>query len=100
LSYHDVSAIVEQNVNFTHSNYRDELNADARALVDPADSFVIGEAYRLEELIVLFNPYGGVEEQQWFKVNAVTVGQYHQTTGEVNTVNLTLQKTRALEYVS
>ena len=98
--YHDVPAVIEWNTAFSHSSNRAEIDSDATVLVDPTNSYIQSNGFRLEEAIVLANPYSVSEPQAWFKVDNSSVGQYHQTTGEVNTVYLKLKKTRPLEYVS
>lgn len=99
-SYHDIPAVFEENVNFSHTANRDELGSSSVALLDPTNAYVLSMGKRLEEHLCIANPFDGEEMQQWFKVDSVAIGQYHQTSGEVNTVYLTLKKTRPLTYVS
>jgi len=99
-SYTDVPAVFEQQTGFSHTSFRDEITSDAVALVDPTNEFVIANAYRLEEFLIVANPYADSENQSWYKVVSSAVGTYHQTSGEINTVQIRLNKTRAKNYVS
>ena len=98
--YEDIPAVFEQKTGFGHSNYQDAVTSDAVALLDPTNQWVIDNADRLEEVLIVANPYGALESQSWYKVVDSAVGSYHQTSNEINTVQITLKKTRAIDYVS
>lgn len=98
--YHDIPAVFEETITFNHNDYRDELDATSVALFDPNDTYVLEMGRRMEEHLCVANPFDAPETQQWFKVSSVAIGQYHQTSRQVNTVYVTLKKTRPLVYVS
>jgi hypothetical protein len=98
--YEDVPAVFEQQTGFSHTNFQDAITSDAVALVDPRNTWVQANAYRLEELLVVANPYGEAESQSWYKVVESAVGSTHQLDNVIDTVRIVLKKTRALSYVS
>lgn len=100
ISYADVPAVFEQQTGFSHNGFQDSISSDAVALVDPNNEFVIANKNRLEEFLVVVNPYGADEQQSWYKIMSTTIGTYHQTSGEINTIQIMLNKTRPLNYVS
>lgn len=97
---YDVPAVVEMATGYIHGDNQDAITSDAIAFVDPTNSDVIANAYRLEEMLVIANLYGETEAQSWFKVTNVVVARDTQLCNTIDNVQLTLKKVRPIGGIS
>lgn len=96
----NVPAVFLQNTGFTHSSFRDEIDADAVCYVDPEDSFVSGNYNRLEGMYLVCSPFDAPNTTAWYKIVSVSVNRDHLLSNEIDNVELALKKTTALPGVS
>lgn len=68
----EVPCLFEQTTAYQHVNSQDAIVGGPRLALPGNDPFVVSKAYRLEELVVEVNPWGGTDTAQRFKVASVT----------------------------
>ena len=95
-----IPALFIQRTGYAHAVNQDAITSDAEIYIDPEHWFVIANAYRLEELLVIANPFSGTQADAWYRVIDVIVGQDKLLTNSIDNVRLDLKKTAGLEYVS
>lgn len=87
-----------QGTSENHSNNVDYIGTDAHIYLDIENPFVLENAYRLEGMYILCNPFEGREKQSWYKIARVKVGQRKLLENNVNNVHCFLNKCSALDY--
>lgn len=95
-----VPALFIQNTGWQHQNNQDAIDSDGEIYIDPTHWFVVENAYRLEELLVIANPLGGSNADAWYRIIDVTVGQDKLLTNKIDNIRLELKKTTEIPYVS
>lgn len=95
-----VPALFIQRTGYNHASNQDAITSDAEIYIDPTHWFVIENAYRLEELLVIANPFSGTEADAWYRIQDVVVGQDKLLSNGIDNVKLELKKTTGLDYVS
>lgn len=96
----EVPALFIQNTGWEHQSNQDAITSNGEIYIDPEHWFVIANANRLEELLVIANPFGASSADSWYRVNDVTVGQDKLLTNQIDNIRLELKKTSELGYVS
>lgn len=96
----EVPALFIQNTGWGHSNNADEVTSNAEIYIDPAHWFVAQNVYRLEDMLVIANPFSGTQADAWYRIVDVTVGQDKLLTNQIDNVRLELKKTTEIPYVS
>lgn len=91
----DVPALFLQSTGEVHALNTQILTSDAHAYIDPTDEFVIENAYRMEGMLVQANPFDGNEDDAWYKIIRVVVGQDKLLTNSIDNVHIYLSKTDA-----
>lgn len=81
---------------FAHSNHVDIANSDAYAYIDENNPEVVARAYRLEGMFIVANLFGGVDNESWFKITTVRIGQDKLRFNKIDNVQIFLKKTEAL----
>jgi hypothetical protein len=96
----DVAALFIQRTGYDHNNNQSYETADAVVYLNPKDGTVINNSYRLEGMYVIAQPFGQSQEESWYKITGVNVGQRKLLTNEVDNIHCTLQRVAGLPYVS
>lgn len=87
-----VPCMFEQTTAYQHTNSQDAIVGVPRLILPADDPFVLARAYRLEELVVEVNLWGGTAGMQRFKVDSVTPGRDLLLGNEVTHVECDLVK--------
>src|SRR5690606_30712621 len=101
--YHDetiaervtVKCVFVQTTGWQRGNYSNPITSDAIAYVDHKDTWVVENAYRLEQFKVIANPFGSPENLAWYKVSSSAVGKRPLVNNTMDNVQLNLDKTVA-----
>lgn len=96
----EVPAIVVQNTGYNHSSNQDAIISDSVLYVDPDDAFVQANHFRLEEYQVVIPTFGGLEEDNYYKVISVQVSKDHLLCNDIDSVELLLKKVSNIQDVS
>lgn len=94
-----VPALFIQNTGWTHQSNQEAINANSIIYIDPSNDFVLENFNRLEEMLVIANPFSALDSDSWYKVIDVTVGQDKLLTNQIDNIRLELKKTVEIEYV-
>lgn len=86
-----------QGTSQSRTGYVDTIGTDAHIYLDINNDFIQRNAFRLEGMYLVANIFGGEENQQWFKIARVKVGQRKLLGNEVNNVHCFLDKSTPLE---
>lgn len=98
---HTIPALFIQNTDWDHSNNQNVIMSNGEIYIDPKDSFVSTNVFRLEEMLVIANPFGGDENRAWYRIVDVMVGQDKLLGNTIDNIKLELKKTTKIpEYVS
>lgn len=95
-----VPALFIQNTGWAHSNNQDAIDSDGEIYIDPEHWFVLENANRLEELLVIANPFGASNGDSWYRIIDVMVGQDKLLSNTIDNIKLELKKTTEIPYVS
>ena len=93
VSTHEVKATFIENTGWERGSYSNPITSDSMAYIDHEDSFVIENAYRLEEMKLVANIFGGKESQSWYKISKVEVGKRPLLDNSIDNIRLSLDKT-------
>lgn len=96
----EVAAIFIQRTGADHANGMSYETSDALVYLNPKDGTVINNSYRLEGMYVIAQPFGQTQEESWYKITGVNVGQRKLLTNEIDNILCTLEKVAGLPYVS
>lgn len=95
-----VPALFIQSTGWSHSTNQTAVDSDGVIYIDPTHWFVIANFYRLEDCIVIANPFGSPNGDAWYRIIDVIVAQDKLLTNSIDNVKLELKKTTELPYVS
>ena len=96
----EVDALFIQNTGWSHSEFQNQIDSDAELYIDPTNSFVIENVYRLEEMYVIGNLFSDQEENCWYKITSVSVGMDKLLNNQIDNILLQLKKTAEIPSVS
>jgi hypothetical protein len=94
-----VDALFLQSFSRSHAANVDVNDADAHVYLDTENEIVKSRAYRLEGMYINANPFGGVDNNSWYKVTRVPVGQRKLLDNDVDNVHCFLKATAKKEIV-
>lgn len=92
----DLKCLFFQSTGHSHSNNVDIVNSDAHAYIDFENPEVVARAYRLEGMYIVANPFNFTEEESWYRITLVRVGQDKLLCNQIDNVHVYLKKTEAL----
>lgn len=93
-----VRALFVQRTGMQHEDGMDSYQSDAIVYLDPKDPNVLSNGYRLEGLYVIANPFGQTEQEAWYKIVGVNVGQRKLLDNTVDNIHCDLQKVAGIPY--
>lgn len=96
----DVKCLFIQRTGVEHANNIESDSSDAVVYLDPHNQVVLDNAYRLEGMYIIAQPFGQSQEQSWYKITGVSVGQRKLLNNAIDNIHCTLDKAAGLAYVS
>lgn len=88
----EIDCLFLQSTSNSHSNNVEVTNSDAHAYLDIENPIVKDRGYRIEGMILKANPFGADEDESWYKITRVVVGQRKLLDNDVDNVHVFLQK--------
>ena len=82
----------------TQINYVDTAGTDAHVYLDIDNEYVKANAFRLEGMYIIASLFGTPENEAWYKIERVVVGQRKLLENNVNCVHCFLTKCEALNF--
>lgn len=87
-----------QGTSQSESGFVESLSTSSHIYLDIENEFVKQNAYRLEGMYIIANIYDGKDNQSWFKITNVKIGQRKLLDNEINNIHCQLSKTAPLIY--
>lgn len=88
----EVDALFLQSTGNVHNANTELINSDAHVYLDIENQLLLGRGYRIEGMFLIANPFGNSDDESWYKITRVVVGQRKLLTNEVDNVHAYLQK--------
>lgn len=96
----DVQCLFIQRTSVGRDTNAEAEMSDAVVYLDPVNQIVLDNAYRLEGMYIIAQPFGQSQEESWYKIVGVQVGQRKLLNNVVDNIHCTLDKIAGLAYVS
>ena len=96
----EVDSLFIQRTALTHQSNADAVQSDATIYLDVKNPEVIENAYRLEGMYIIAQPFGQATEESWYRISGVQVGQRKLLDNVVENIHCNLEKVAGLAYVS
>lgn len=87
-----VNCLFLQSTGYNHSNNVEMANSDAHVYLDIEEPTIKNVGYRIEGMYLIVNPFGASDDESWYRVSRVVIGQRKLLTNEVDNVHAFLQK--------
>ena len=81
------------NINSKHTAI---IQSDAHAYIDFENIAVMSRAYRLEGMYIIAQLFNDIEDESWYKITKVEIGQDKLLCNKIDNVHIYLQKTDSL----
>lgn len=88
----EVKSLFLQSTSSSHSSNADIRESDAHVYLDINNSVVKGRGYRLEGMYIIANPFGNTDDESWYRITRVVVGQRKLLANNVDNVHAFLKK--------
>lgn len=88
----EVACLFLQSSGYTHSGNVDLASSDAHVYLDINNPVIKDTGYRLEGRYLLINPFGADDNESWYRIFNVEVGQRKLLNNKVDNVHAFLQK--------
>lgn len=96
----DVKSLFIQRSGVTHDTNAEDVTSDAVVYLDTTNQVVLDNSYRLEGMYIIAQPFGQSQEESWYEITGVSVGQRKLLNNAVDNIHCTLSKVAGLAYVS
>lgn len=93
----NIACLFLQSTSSIHSPNVDIKESDAHVYLDIEDTVIKGKGYRIEGMYLIIDPLGGTDDDSWYKITRVVVGQRKLLTNEVDNVHAFLRRVAKLE---
>lgn len=93
----EIAASFHQGTGNSRGSNADVIDADAHVYLDIHNPELVSRGYRIEGMYIIANPFGADDEESWYRVSRVVVGQRKLLANDVNNVHAYLRKVESLE---
>lgn len=94
----EVKSLFIQRTSVNHDSNADSIQSDAIVYLDPQNQLVLDNAYRLEGMYIIAQPFGQSQDESWYRITGVSVGQRKLLDNAVDNIHCTLDKIAGLAY--
>lgn len=95
----EVKSLFIQRTGTDHEENINGIRSDATVYLDRQNPVVLDNAYRLEGMYIIAQPFGQEQEESWYKIASVNVGQRKLLDNAVGNIYCRLEKIAGLAYV-
>lgn len=88
----DIDSLFLQSSGHTHSGNVDNISTDAHIYLDITNQVLVERGYRIEGLFIIANLFGAEDNESWYRIERVVVGQRKLLSNEVDNVHAFLRK--------
>lgn len=96
----EVDSLFIQRTAVVHESNTEGVESDATVYLDPQNAVVLENAYRLEGMYIIAQPFGQSDTESWYEIVGVNVGQRKLLNNVVENIHCSLNKVAGLAYVS
>lgn len=93
----EIDCLFLQSTSNSHSNNTEVVQADSHVYLDPFNSILVENGYRIEGMYIIANPLGSSDDESWYKITRVVVGQRKLLDNDIDNIHCFLQKVAKLE---
>lgn len=87
-----IDCLFLQSTGRTHSANVEIATSDAHIYLDIENPVIKNKGYRIEGMYLMVNPFGASDNESWYKITRVVVGQRKLLNNAVDNVHAYLQK--------
>lgn len=87
-----IDCLFLQSTGNSHSSNVEIATSDAHVYLDIENPAIADKGYRIEGLYLNINPFGAEDNESWYKIVKVVIGQRKLLNNEVDNVHAYLQK--------
>lgn len=87
-----INCLFLQSTGNSHSNNVEIATSDAHVYLDIDNPVIKDKGYRIEGMYLMVNPLGAEDNESWYKVSKVVVGQRKLLDNSVDNVHAFLRK--------
>lgn len=95
-----VKCIILQDIKMQNSGYSETVDADSIIYVDPENTFIQDNYYRLEGMYILSPLFNSPNSISWYRVESVAVNRDHLLDNKTDNIACLLKKTEPIAGVS
>lgn len=88
----EIQCLFLQSSGETHAGNVTSTTSDAHAYLNHVDPVVLDKGYRLEGMFIKATPFGTPDDESWYKITRVEIGQRKLLENDVDNVHVFLQK--------
>lgn len=95
----EVACLFVQRTSVERGTNTEGVASDAVVYLDPRNPVVLDNSYRLEGMYIIAQPFGQSQEESWYRIIGVNVGQRKLLDNTVDNIHCDLEKVAGLAYV-
>lgn len=96
----EVDSLFIQRTSVVHGENLEGVASDATVYLDATNTVVLDNAYRLEGMYIIAQPFSQAQDEAWYRIIGVTVGQRKLLDNDVENIHCSLEKVAGMAYVS
>lgn len=96
----EVVCLFIQKSSYERGEGNEGVASDATVYLDPRNPTVLDNAYRLEGMYIIAESFGSTEQDSWYRIQSVSVGQRKLLNNAIDNIYCRLEKVAGLPYVS
>ena len=96
----DADALFVQRTGVQHSDNSTGIVSSAALYLDPANSIVVSNLYRLEGMYVVANLFGDAQNKSWYRITSVNVAQRKLLDNTIENIYCQLDKEAGVPYAT
>ena len=95
----DVKCLFIQKTGYERDGNQEGVNSDATIYLDKTNPVVLANFYRLEGMYIVANPFGQPEQDSWYRIMDMSVGQRKLLDNAIDNIHCNLEKVAGVPYV-
>lgn len=95
----DVKCLFIQKTSYERGQNNEGVASDATIYLDKTNPVVLDNAFRLEGMYIIANPFGQPEQDSWYRILDTSVGQRKLLDNVIDNIHCHLEKVAGVPYV-
>lgn len=93
----EIDCLFLQSTSSRHAANVDVIQSDAHVYLDVNNPVLLERGYRIEGMHLIINPFGASDDDSWYKITRVMIGQRKLLDNDVDNVHAYLKKVARVE---